>query len=1125
MPMNNIIDNRSEKLVDHILAQLPQAERLKFAVGYFFLSGLEALGKQLDAVKELRLLIGSVSDTKTIEQLSAGYKRLDLVEEELDRQRYAPKPLQKHDAERTADDLRETIAVMDQTDDGVNLVHALIRMITEQRLKVRVYTRGRLHAKAYLFDYSNPQPGNEGIAIVGSSNLTLSGISDNTELNVLVYDNGNPLKQGQGNHGKLTGWFEQLWNESLDFDAQLMQELQASWAARPATPDDVYLKTLYALVQDRLNEGESSEILWDEDITRSLAEFQKVAVRQAITMIGDHGGCFVADVVGLGKSYIGAAILKHFERVERARPLIICPKPLEDMWRRYNHRYDLHAEVVSLSRLRQGEQSVDLLHDEFYRDRDFVLIDESHNLRNSDTQSYQRLQQFLATGDRRVCLLTATPRNSSAWDVYHQIKLFHPDDRTDLPVDPPDLRAYFKLIEDGKRKLQDLLVHILIRRTRRHILRWYGYTEDSDTPMRDLPDAAVAPYLNGVRRAYVKVGTRRQFFPRRRLETLRYSIEETYNGLYDELRGYLGKPANVRPQPHPGEELTYARYGLWNYLLPEKKRDKKYADIKQAGINLRGLIRTMLFKRFESSVEAFRKTLERMIASQTMFLRALEQGFVPLGERAEALLGRDDLDSDEDLVAELERLFTGDRLKVERNISDFDSDLLKEHIVADLDLLERMLARVAPITPQTDDKLQPLLARVQQPPVAGQKCLIFTQYADTAEYLYRNLNPYGQDKAIEVIYGTDKSKPQVVGRFAPQANPAFAPRSGEPEIRILVATDVLAEGLNMQDCSIVLNYDLHWNPVRLIQRFGRIDRIGSEHDLIYGLNFLPERGIERNLGLTAVLQRRIAEIQETIGEDAAILDPTERINEQAMYAIYSGAAAELAGFDEDGSDELVNLNEVEELLRSMQQNDPDEFKRIAGLRDGIRAGTPSGAGARQIFVFCRHGRYQQLFLVDRRGRIISRDIPAILGALKAARVRGGIETLPDEYNAAVMQVKAIFDAEVQQRESRREYTQRLSRAQRYILKELRDLYAQAKVDGEPDRMQQIDRLEPAFRQTPTGALAAELNPLRRNHVTGGALLATLIDLYHQHRLAERLGQDQTTVKDRVSRIICSAALV
>ena len=386
MAIHDIIDNRSEKLVDHINRILASTESGRFAVGYFFLSGLESIGKSLASVKEIKLLIGNTTNRETIEQLAEGYRRLDLVQDKAEEQAYPKRTDIKRMAEETASNIRSTAELMDQSDDAEALLKILVRLIEEKRLKVRVYTKGRFHAKAYIFDYADMFDvlGNKvdrhenGIAIIGSSNLTLSGVSHNTELNVVV--------QGNNNHEELGHWFDELWNESTDFDEALMREMQQSWAVAPVTPYDIYMKTLYALVKDRLEDEDDRDILWDDDITRKLADFQKVAVRQAVQIIRDFGGVFVADVVGLGKSYIGAAIVKHFERTDHARPIIICPAPLVEMWEQYNDAYQLNARVLSTGFLYEGDNGKRniLLEDAKYRDRDFVLVDESHNFRYSD---------------------------------------------------------------------------------------------------------------------------------------------------------------------------------------------------------------------------------------------------------------------------------------------------------------------------------------------------------------------------------------------------------------------------------------------------------------------------------------------------------------------------------------------------------------------------------------------------------------------------------------------------------------------------------------------------------------------------------------------------------------------
>lgn len=1110
MPTHDIVDNRKEILVDHINRILGSTEAASFAIGYFFLSGFTSISSKLKDVKELRLLIGNTTNRETLEQLAEGRQRLELVKDKVEAEAYPKRTEVKLMTEETAANIRLGMESMDQTDEGENLVKQMVRMIEEKRLKVKVYTKGRLHAKAYIFDYGTVFDGSgkplerheKGIAIVGSSNLTLSGVTHNTELNVVV--------QGNDNHAELKHWFNDLWDESQDFNESLMQEMKQSWAIAPVRPYDIYMKTIYALVKDRLEGEDDKDILFDSEIVQQLADFQKVAVRQAVQIIRDYGGVFVADVVGLGKSFIGTAIVKHFERTNHARPLIICPAALTDMWERYNEVYELNARVLSMGYLREDDETAanPLLKDTKYHDRDFVLIDESHNFRYPDTQRYKLVQQFLSTG-RQCCFLTATPRNKSAWDVYYQIKLFHQNDKTDLPIDPPDLKEYFKLIEKGEKQLPALLSNVLIRRTRNHILRWYGF--DSMTHQKVDP-SNFRQYLDGKKRAYVIVGGKHQFFPKRELDTIEYSIEATYQGLYQELRGYLGKSRKGYPiEPVPGE-LSYARYAIYHFVTKDKQKREPYASLHRAGMNLRGLVRVLMFKRFESSVFAFSETIKRLLVVHQRFSDALAQGIVPAGDKAEDLLYEPNYGEEQDFMDAL-RAASG-----KYNVADFDIDRLRRHIDHDIELLKKMLKLVEPVTPDKDAKLQKLIMKLNEKPLKDGKRLIFTQYADTARYLYANLNPQAKRADIDVIFSGDKSKTKVVGRFAPKSNPEYQFASGEKELMTVIATDVLAEGLNLQDCDKIINYDLHWNPVRLIQRFGRIDRIGSDYDVIYGFNFLPETGIERNLGLRQKLHNRIQEIHDTIGEDSAILDKTETINEEAMYAIYEKDGGQLSLFD-DEEGELLDINEAEELLRQLKRSNPEEYERISNLRDGIRTVKPSSQ--KGLYVFCQAGRFQQLFITDEKGSMVTREVPQILGTIKCGSDLPGLP-LPKEYNGTVMVVKRLFTEEFKNRQAERDYTPSLSQGQRYILRELRVVFNSI---DDTDIKAQINVLESAFRGTITRAVIQELNRIRRNGVTGQTLVKSLGDLYYQHNMRDWIDRQRLQPEEQVfPTVVCSEGL-
>lgn len=1101
-PVHDLIDNQQRLYLEQTHEFLGRAESARFALGYLFLPGLLPLVESLSDLKETRLLVGNTSTQETLDQLAVGLQDSEEVQSLIESWRFPKRPLVKQMEVELCDSFRLSLSQLEQSDETEQAILKLIELLEEKQLQVRMYYKGRLQARTGIFNYQPAiaeQSGTPGVGLVGSTNLTLAEFQDQTELNIVA--------RGAENHAELIRWFDDLWKKSREISQGLLQELQQCWAAIQVRPYDIYLKSLYTLIRDRLEESDVSSSLWDDDINQKLADFQRVAVEQAVQIILDYGGAFVSDVVGLGKSFVGAAIVKHFERSYRTRALIICPAPLVDMWERYNEVYELNAKVLSMGKLRENLQNEEgsLLESELYQNRDFVLIDESHHFRHSNTQRYQLLEPFLSDG-KRCCFLTATPRNKSAWDVYHQLKLFHPEERTDIPVSPPILKDYFKGVEQGNYQLNELLANILIRRTRRDIIRWYGY--DSETDERIDPQN-FEDYRTRQKKAYVIVGGEKQYFPARNLETIEYSIDDAYQGLYQQVRQMIGSASRIEADSDESEELTYARYGLWNYVRPELQYEEPYHSIQRAGANLRGLLRVLLFKRFESSVQAFRETIARLLRNQRRFLQAIEEGMVPAGDEAQDLLNDPYETETQDFLDQM-RAISG-----HYDITGFDVPLLTRHLKHDIAVLERILAIVAPITAENDAKLQTLLARLSSSPLSEGKCLIFTQYTDTAQYLYKNLKEATSRDDIAVVFGNDRSRLSTIGRFAPVANPEYRQKSKDPELNLLIATDSLSEGLNLQDCDKIINYDLHWNPVRLIQRFGRIDRIGSSHEEIHGFNFLPETGIEQQLGLQRVLQNRIREIHESIGEDVAILDPGEQLNENAMYAIYEQSGNALDEFEaESGPD--FDLNEAMEMFRQMRQDDPEEYERIASLPDGIRSAMIAGQEA--VFVHCKAGKYQQLYLADKDGEIISQDLLNVL-----SRIRCDPETeaqpIPEGHNSAVMKVKQHFDQEASQRLADRHHTVSQSQGQRYVLKELRQLFSAAESEEKKARLQTLDS---AFRNPLSTALNRELNRLRKNQVSGEALQSALVDLYNHHDLRRRSRENTASQNQQFTpTLVCS----
>jgi superfamily II DNA or RNA helicase len=1119
--MPDIIDNRTRHLAEEIASRLTVSHRAHFAVGYFFLSGFEAIAPHLSEVSELRLLIGNTMTRETIEQLVEARRRLDAAEAVKRDQEFVNRDRKAAVLTDTVGNLSDAVAAMDQTDAAECLLNTLADLVTSGRIKVRVFTKGRLHAKAYIFDYKGGMP-DVGVCVVGSSNLTLAGIQHNTELNVIVH--------GNDNHAFLSKWFNDLWEESEEFDKGLLHVLNESWALKEITPYEVYLKALHSLVGDQLDETEPPPLVTGMP---ELADFQVDALSQAGGYLKDHDGVIIGDVVGLGKTYIGAALLKTMQRVYRQQALVICPKRLERMWQTFNDTYALGARVISMSMLKEG--GLDDLNRQFPQ-HGVVLVDESHNFRHSDNQRYRVLQPFLHRPGMKTILLTATPRNTRARDVLNQLQLWMEDDARTIPINPPLLSSFFKRveeIEEQERKakaripgphLPDVLRHVMVRRTRSHIKRYYPNATIEGKPVR---------------------------FPERRLRTVDYRIDAVYGGVHV----YQRFASDIKG-------MKYARYGLYKYVLPELEGNVKYQNLHRAGDWLRGLMKAMLFKRLESSVEAFRATIERLERSHSRFLDLLDQGKVPAGEAASDLLMVVDDDEFAERQEELEatgQLFDAAEFK----------DSLRAEIEADRKTYHFMLNAVQAITPDKDAKLQKLINRLKQEPALKGKVLLFTQFKDTADYLRRELEKAFRGKrVVEWMTSDREDQLGIIGRFAPKSNPDAAKwvRAEDRAIDILVATDVLSEGLNLQDSGAIINYDIHWNPVRLIQRVGRIDRIGSEFNEVWAFNFLPDDGMDAHLNLKSTVKRRIQEIHETIGEDAKVLEESETLNTSDMYSIYVEGQ-----MPEDGEDDLFSVQEAIEILRRLRTEEKGLFDRIAALSDGVRAsrsvpqrrmektdavafseelakqgigGTPPAssqlaldaelakgpaaaqlaieaqrevavAGSEGAYVLCSAGGIKQAYFATRE-EVSEVDIARAVRAFRCPPEEPARER-PEWLNGAVERARKEFARSIDQLQSVGSVMR--PAAQKWVLKQLGDL---ARATDDANARQRFGALHRAFDQPLTATVVHMLRGLQRRSVSEQELVDELDEMASAYALyADVAAPQRPSVGAADVRVVCS----
>jgi len=1075
---HRIIDNSTgeNSLLNRIESYIPMSKSLKIATGYFFIKGFNHLINKLDKLENIDIIIGNSSNKETIEEIALGYRYLDDAAEEIESNdkkltKRAKEPL----IETTKSDVRLSIETSEVTDENEMTLKRLADFIKEKKLRLKVYLKNKLHSKAYIFDYkkqlfdANGKPVNvveDGVAIVGSSNFTLAGLTHNTELNVLI--------EGKGEHEYLTKWFEKLWDDSEDFSEQMLTEINNSWAINYPTPYEIYLKILYNLVKDRLEDSDEL-ILGDSDIFIDLAKFQKRAVALAINMLKKHNGVFISDVVGLGKSYIGSALIDYYHKKGK-RALIICPPRLSLMWQSYNNIYDLGAEIISIGELSQNDGLSRLKR---YIDKEIILIDESHNFRNNENNRYKNLSEFLLPYDKKLILMSATPQNNSPIDIYNQIKLFHHEDETDIPITPSNIKEFINLAIEKKVNLQSLLEHLLIRRTRAHIKKYY-------------PDE--------------KINGKPIVFPKRNIpEPINYSIENVYSNMYSEILNYLSS-------------LKYARYNLFSYVKKEFNEKSPYRELKNAGKNLRGFIKVLLLKRIESSIEAFRKTINTMIRIHEVYLEAIDNlKLLPIGDKAQSFIyGTDEyLDNEIDFTGELEKIIEAHGEKYE--INAFEIEKLKSDLLNDLNIFREIKNIIANITAQNDDKLNQLKIKIKGIRQRNKKMLIFSQFKDTTKYIYENLKDDFNGEIEEVSSETDNLV-SIVRRFSPKANDGTE-NDFNNQINILISTDVLSEGQNLQDCNIIINYDIHWNPVRLIQRVGRVDRIGSEQDEIFVYNFLPEAKLEEKLGIRERVSKRIQEIHNIFGEDGKYLDDNEILNPNDMYAIYD--------IRDDGifDEKEFLISEAEGVIRQLQDNNPELFEKIKNMQDGVRCNRK--ADENKYIILCRLGKHYSFYITDENGEIISQNEDEAIRLVRAEPNEIGLKELPSKANSIISKTFDVFRKKMKesQLDKDRKFKSR-TREQDYILKELEILLNNLNEfsEGYEQKKLTISNLIKIFSSViPTG-INKKLRMFYRKRLSGNELISELVRIVNEFDLLK----ERKTIdleKQEIPKVICGEILV
>lgn len=1005
------------------------------AVGYFYLSGFREVADLLSTRPGLvRILIGR-TDRPTQQEIAAGSGPPEPAAA-------APAALSRTQEvvirDETVVNVGRSAALQPQEDASAAAIKSLAALIAGGKVEVRAYLKERLHAKAYI-GYTG-MASTPGTAIIGSTNFSARGFSGNTELNY-------PVTHG-GDVAEVRQWFERLWAESEPVCDRIVAQLQASWPLAAPDPYLIYLKILYELYGDTLVDPARPETPLVE-----LTDYQQDAVAAGLAMLERHNGCYIADVVGLGKTYIGAEILRRLTLQEPAAgdPLVICPAPLTAMWERVCDQFGIiDADVLSMGLLTEASYKSNRDRKKILRNAGPVLIDEAHNFRNNN-QRRRVLLDFLQ-GNRRhkTILLSATPQNLAPRDILRQLELFLDPVNHGLPGIADPLHNYFPedLAEPLDDRAGEVLRHILLRRRRRDIVEYYPHSSLGGQPLR---------------------------FPEQELVNQNYSLEHAY-----QQAGGLDKIVRLLK-----EEYQASRYRHAHYLTAAARKKPEYMQLQNPGKTLAALMRVLLFKRLESSIPAFRSTLENLIKSNQDFRDQILSGAVGQDEGGydveEELAGQDAAELDADYIALKDKAYPAADFRCREWTRDLEKDAA---------ILEQIYAGVKDLTPADDAKLTALKQFVAEPSVRKDKLLIFTESQVTARYLYRELQAADPKTAMDLLTGADSraAGQDKMARFSPVSNgrPKLPKRE---QTKILIATDVLSQGQNLQDCGRALNYDLHWNPVTIIQRYGRIDRITTQHEVIRLHNMLPDAGVDQQLDLTGKLGSRAQAFHDFIGLDAAILQQTELVNRESIYAIYDREMPEL----DDRLDGATLAQEANAILNGIRREQPDLWNQLLNMPDGLRAAltNPAHPHAESTLMLLRAGAHHQIGYASAGSGEVTPLAVHELASRAACSPDTPAVALPPDTNQRIARGVAAWAA-ARERPAALEPRRPDTQVARYLSRQLDKIRLDWKDDDAA--LRQIESLRQRFSAALPASVNAQIRKLRRQQVSGNAFRQALAEL-------------------------------
>jgi len=895
-----ITNEQNHSLQKRFAALIKDTRFFDVLVGYFYVSGFHALYPVLKNTEKIRILIGISTDPRTYGFIEEARGQQSAID-------FSSTPKMKNIVSEGIIQEMEHAPDTPTIEEGVNAFREWLR---SGKMVIKAYPTEKIHAKVYVMTF-NEGDRDKGRVITGSSNFSKSGLSENLEFNVEL--------KNRSDYDYALEKFNALWKGAVDVSEQYVETLENKTHLNDTiTPYDLYLKFLYEYFKDQLGRNDSLIYKYLPERFKEL-EYQLQAVLNAKKILEEYGGVFLSDVVGLGKTFMAALLAQQLP----GRHLVLAKPALIDVnnpgsWRNVFSDFKEAADFESIGMLdhviRRGAEKYDN-----------VFIDEAHYFRSESNQTYEKLARICR--GKRVILVTATPYNNKPSDILSQIKLFQKPKNSTIP-NQPDLEAFFKKLERNLKGLdrkkdfaeymgivkensravrEKVLKYLMVRRTRSEIEKYYG--EDLKKQGMSFPKVTDP-------------------------EAVYYQFNEQEGAIFQKTIALIG------------HGFTYARYMPMTYYKGKIGQAEQLAQK-----NVGKFMKILLVKRLESSFFAFKNTLQRFIYSYEQFLEALENGHVYISKdysnKIFELLEQDDDEA-------VQRLVDRDKAKAYES-KDFRPELKKD-VEADLAALREVLKDWESVT--RDPKLLKFLDDLRSRKIFREsKLIIFTESRETAEYLAKNISAKVEGGVI-CYHGSSgaPTRDKVIENFDAKV------RSPKDDYRVLVTTEVLSEGVNLHRSNVVINYDIPWNPTRLMQRVGRINRVDTDHKTIYTFNFFPTEEANDEIKLKEAAESKIHAFIEMLGNDAQLLTEGEEIKSQELFEKLSSKNT-LTGEDGEEESELKYL----EIIRHIQEEDEDVFERIKHLPKKARTARSYAKNKDSLFTFFRKGKLMKFFVSSPKG--------------------------------------------------------------------------------------------------------------------------------------------------------------